>query len=245
MATVSIKGYGGARRQATRINRINHHHRPGWVHIMCNIPPLNHRVRLGPDGWKPADIAGGWDATQRPRAVGMTTWSGVPPMEGDLSLLYDDPNGVEQQIQQLIDVTRGTDKAVPGIVWLDGIASLPADRWVIGTLSVPGDPDKVIRNRGMERIRQSVVLHLIEYMPPQYETLRKNALAKARPKTVIYKVKKGDTPAKIARNRHCRWTVLKALNKKGVIKTANQHLKQGIQIMVPVLPAVPKKKAKK
>jgi hypothetical protein len=204
---------------------------------MCHIPPLNHHVLLGPDGWKITGGFGGWETTTRPRAVGMTTWDGVPPLEGDLHLLYNEWNGVEQRIQQLIDVARGTNRAVPGIVLLDGIASLPTDRWVIGNLEFG---DLVIRNHAMRRTRQDVTVHLIEYVPPIYETLRKNALQKPRPKTVIYKVKRGDTPAKIARGRRCKWGDLKVLNKRGVIKSANQKLKAGIQIMVPVMP--PRKK---
>ena len=242
MATVALnQSYGGAQRQAVRVGKLGHQHTPGRVHLMCSAPPLNRTVWLGPDGWKLNDVAGGWEATQRPRAIGMTDWLGVPPLEGDLHILWNNVNGVEQYIQELIDVTRGTARAAPGIVWLDGIANLPADRWVIGSL---GFGDIVLRNRGMARIRQDMTLHLIEYMPPIYETLRAAALAKPRPKTVIYKVKKGDTPAKIARSRRCGWKDIMNLNKKGVIKTANQKLKVGIQIMVPVMPPPPPKKKK-
>jgi hypothetical protein len=249
MATINLmavppmaKGYGGAERQVQRVNRLHHEHYPGRVHLMCNMPPLNRTVWLGPDGWKLADVAGGWTATARPRAIGMTTWDGVPPLEGDLHIVWNDGNGVEQYIKELMDVTRGTSRAAPGIVWLDGLANLPADRWVIGSLSFG---DILMRNREMVRTRQDMTVHLIEYMPPFYETLRAAALNKARPKTVIYKVKRNDTPAKIARARRCKWTDLRTLNKKGVIKTANQKLKMGIQIMVPVLPPAPKKTVKK
>src|SRR5215475_8580557 len=116
MATINVRGYGGAGRQAQRVRRLHHSHTPGWVHLMCHMPPLNQRVRLGPEGWKPADVGGGWDITGRPRAVGMTTWSGVQPLEGDLHILYDDRNGVEQSIQQLLDVARGTARSEPGVV---------------------------------------------------------------------------------------------------------------------------------
>lgn len=242
MATVNVKGYGGAERQAQRVTRLNHDHTPGRVHLMCHLPPLNRTVWLGPEGWKLSDVAGGWEASDRPFAIGMTTWNGVPPLEGDLHILWNNDEGVEQYIQELINVTRGTSQATPGIVWVDGLANMPADRWVIGSLAFG---DHVIRNRNMVRIRQDMTLHLIEYMPPVYETLRRNALAKARPKTVIYKVKKGDTPTKIARSRRCKWKDIQTLNKKGVIKTANQRLRVGIQIMVPVMKPAPKKTVKK
>jgi hypothetical protein len=243
MATLPMqKGYGGAERQAQRVARLHHDHYPGRVHLVCNMPPLNRTVWLGPNGWQLSDVSGGWETSARPRAIGMTTWNGVPPLEGDLHIIWNNVNGVEQYIKELIDVARGTARAIPGVVLLDGIANLPADRWVIGALSFG---DIIIRNREMVRIRQDMTVHLIEYMPPVYETLRAAALNQARPKTVIYKVKRGDTPAKVARNRRCKWTDIRGLNKKGVIKTANQKLKVGMQLMVPVLPPAPKKKVRK
>jgi hypothetical protein len=242
MATINVKGYGGAERQGRRVRSLNHTSRPGFVHLKCNLPPLDHTVLLGPNGWKLSDVAGGWESTQRPMAVGMTTWNGVPPLEGDLHILWDTIQGVERQVQELINVARGTANATPGVIYVDGLANMPTDRWIIGSLSFG---DLVIRARNMVRIRQDITLHLIEYQPPVYETLRANALAKPRPKTVIYKVKKNDTPAKIAKARRCKWQDIQKLNKKGVVKTANQKLKVGIQIMVPVVAAPPKKTVKK
>jgi hypothetical protein len=171
----------------------------------------------------------------------MTTWAGVPPFEWDLSVLYDHPEGVEYAIRQLVEVARGTRYTPPGILRVDGIGYIQSDQWVVGGLEFG---DHVMRNRIMHRTRQDVTIHLIEYLPPDYQTLRAGALSPPRPKTVVYKVKRNDTPAKIAKGRGCKWTDLRTLNKKGVIKTANQKLKVGIQIMVPVK-APPKKPAPK
>lgn len=243
MAKVNVRGYGGFERQAKRVQRLHHNHTPGWVHLMSHEPYLNQRVRLGPDGFKITGGFGGWNTTTRPRAVGMTTWSGVPPFEASLQIIYNDWDGVENVIRQLMDVARGSTHSGPGIVWLDGIPALPVDRWIISDLDFVDD--HLIRKTDMRRRRQIVTITLLEYQPPVYEALRKNALKKARPKTVIYKVKHGDTPAKIAHSRHCSWKDLKVLNKKGTIKTANQHLKAGIQIMVPVkAPKTSKHKSK-
>jgi len=238
MATINVRGYGG--RQAQKLIESKHLHTSGRVHLVCNIPPMNRTVWLGPEGWKQADVQSGWEVTGRPHAIGMTTWPGAPPQEGDLNILWINDDGVEQYIQETIDVCRGTAKADPGVLFIDGLPGFPTDRWVIGSISFG---DHMIRDRSMKRIRQDMTLHLIEYLPPTYETLRKGALSQARPKTVIYKVKRGDTPAKIARGRRCKWTDIRGLNRKGVIKTANQKLKAGIQIMVPVL--TPKTKPKK
>jgi hypothetical protein len=225
---VVLRGYGGAAAQQRRVNRVD----AGWVRLSCVNPPLNEVIRLGPEPPKISGGFGGWETTQRPKAVGMTTWSGVPPFELEVNLMLDGnwTYSQEQLIQDLIDVARGTERATPGIVGIDGIPALPADQWVITNLDF-GD---LLRRQDMHRIRQQVTIQFLEYQAPDYETLRKGATAKARPKTVGYKVKKGDTPAKIARARRCKWMDIRAVNPKGVIKTANQKLKAGIQIRVPI-----------
>lgn len=237
MAKVSLRGYGGAARQAARTRPVG----GSRVQLRCGNPALNLVVYLGPDPPTISGGFGGWEVTQRPRAVGMTTWAGVPPFELTLNVLLGwqrMDHVVETEIQQLIDVARGTTNHVPGVVRIDGIPSLPAASWVINNLDF-GD---VIRDRQMQRVRQLVTITFLEYMPPQYETLRKGALKKPRPKTVKYTVKKGDTPIKIAKHRRCKWTDIRAVNKKGLIKKANQNLKDGSRINVPVMHQPHKKK---
>jgi LysM domain len=222
---VSLRGYGGARRQARRERDV----RRGIVRLHCLNPPLAMEVRLGQDLPQLTGGFGGWETTQRPRAVGMTTWQGVPPFElsvqillGGAHLLNEAPSQ-EDRIRNLINVARGTRDHVPGIVYIDGIPGLPADRWVISGIEW-GD---AVRNRQMERIRQMATITFLEYQPPEYETLRKGSLAKAKPRTVRYTVKKGDTPAKIAKHRRGDWKDIREVNRKGVIKKANQQPRKG------------------
>jgi hypothetical protein len=222
---VSLRGYGGARRQAQRERDTT----AGFVHLHCLNPPLDLSLRMGQDLPQITGGYGGWETTQRPRAVGMTTWSGVPPFELSLNLMLgkkdlSDSGSQEQKIRQLTDVARGTRDHVPGIVYIDGIAGLPADKWVINNIDFG---DAIRRREDMHRIRQMVTITFLEWQPPEYETLRKGALAKARPKTVVYTVKKGDTPAKIAKHRRGDWKDIREVNRKGVIKKANQQPRKG------------------
>jgi hypothetical protein len=217
---------------------------PGHVRLRSATPPLNTVVRLGPDLPQLSGGFGGWEVTGRPRAVGMTTWTGVPPFEYTINVLLgrqDKSTSVERVIRQIIAVARGTDDHPPGIVTIEGIPGLPAARWTINGLDF-GD---AIRRGNMERVRQALTLSFLEYQPPEYHLLGRGALAGARPKTVIYTVRKGDTPAKIARARHCKWTDIRAVNAKGLIKKANQHLKPGTRINVPIKHAPPKKQRRR
>lgn len=239
MTPVVLRGYGGAARQQNRVRAVG----AGYVRLYCLNPPLNEIILLGPEGFKRTGGAGGWDTTDRPRAVGMTLWKGVPPLEGTLQILLDGQQQftVEGILADIWDVARGTERAEPGLLFIDGIPALPADRWVITNI----DEGDLMRRNDMHRVRQMVVLTLTEYVPPEYDTLRRGALSKARDKTVRYKVKQHDTPAKIARNRRCKWTDLKKVNAKGVITKANQHLKAGMTINVPMKKPAKKPKHKK
>jgi hypothetical protein len=231
MATINIRaGFGGMQAATQRYLKTRSWLPAGFVHLYSSQTGLDQIVRLGPNGWKQTAGFGGWEITNRPRTVGMISLAAVPLCEGDLHILYDEFDGIEYRIKALTDCARGTARSNPGILVIDGIPGLPNDTWVINGVEFG---DIVIRKNDMRRRRQDVTIHVVEYQPPKYETLRANALAKPRPKTVIYKVKKNDTPAKIAKARKCKWTDVQKLNKKGVIKTANQKLKAGIQIMVP------------
>ena len=74
----------------------------------------------------------------------------------------------------------------------------------------------------------------MEYVPPHYGKVRGKALQGTGP-TTLYRVKKGDTPARIAQRRRFDWTILRQLNPDRV-KTANQNLKDGQRIRVPIDP---------
>jgi len=216
---------------------------PGRIRLICEDPPLKIGVLLGPELPQTSGGFGGWEVTGRPRAVAMTTWNGVDPFEFTLPILLDggpDRESIEPIIADIIDVARGTDRSPPGILRITGLPGLPANRWVITGISF----DDARRRRNMHRWRQLMTLTLLEYSPPDYDTIRKGALMKPRPKTVVYKTKKGDTPARIARGRRCSWTDIRDLNRKGLIKRANQHLKPGMRLMVPVKHATHHKKKK-
>ena len=57
------------------------------MQLRCANPPLNLTVYFGPDPPTLSSGVGGWHVTQRPRAIGMTTWKGVPPFELSLNVL--------------------------------------------------------------------------------------------------------------------------------------------------------------
>jgi hypothetical protein len=213
----------------------------GHVRLLCDDPALNLVVLMGEDSPRVSSGVGGWEVTQRPRQVGMTTWDGVEPYQLTLPLMF---NGLgqnrtrthvghysqEKAIRQLMRVARGDDESRPGVLVVEGLP-LPADEWVIEGIDF-GDAVRHVTHR----IRQACTLTLREYVPPKYKQLRKRALQGAKGKTRVIVVKHGDTPARIARREHCKWGEIRDLN-AGTVRKANQALKQGSKLRVPVAAA--------
>jgi LysM domain len=218
---------------------------PGHVQIYCADPPRSMIALLGPDPVKQTGGGGGWETVARPHQTSMTLWQGGDPYTYQLSLMLDDfpeHGSVERAVRVLNRLARGDEDSEPGIIEIGGVP-LPADEWVIDSLDY-GDPIRAPSD--LRLLRQPVTLAIREYVPPEYVQLRRRALIKPRRKTKVVTVKKGDTPAKIARRVKCKWTALRELN-PGVIRRANQKVgaagdkfKVGMKLRAPVKPE-PKK----
>lgn len=217
--------------------------RSGRVRITCGDPDFRIDGWLGPDSPKYTGGFGGWNVTPRPRQIGMVTYDGVEPITLEFQLLWDGvlgtghrrrprrhSNSVEPYIRELLAVVRGDKESDPGIVRVEGIPSLPTKRWVITNVEFG---DAIRRESDMHRIRLLLNFTLLEYVPPKYEKLRKRAFGKDLGKTVTHTVKTGETPSIIAKRRHCKWTDIRRLN-QAVVRSANQKLKKGTRIRVPV-----------
>jgi len=229
----------------------------GWVRIDCSDPWISLNALLGPDSPRISSGDGGWEVIDVPRQVGMIQWSSSEPYQLQFSLLLDGGKlgfkegrsslnkgyGVhewqtqEPFIKQLYAVARGTGEEGdrPGVCRIQGIPYLPARNWVIETIEE--QEGAVRRTSDMHRIRAVFAITLREYRPPTYKRLKRHALQGpvgpkgTQGKTVVIKVKAEDTPAKIAKRRHCKWTDIRRLN-PGVVKKANQHPHKGNKIRV-------------
>jgi hypothetical protein len=205
----------------------------GFVRIWCDEPDLAIQERFGAELPKITTDEGPWDVVPRANQVSMTIPKGMGPWRLDLNILIDglrEQKGQEIKIGKLYDCWRGTKKSPPGILHVAGLPEVdPSMEWVIDTI----DQGDYLRRNDMHRIRQDLTIHFIEYISPQYLPMAKGALMGAKKATVVtLKVKRGDTPATIARRRGVKWTTLRELN-PGVIYKANQNLLDGSKIRVP------------
>jgi len=205
---------------------------PGYVRLDCDDPPLAATILLGSGAVRLLPGDAGWETVARPQQTAMTIWNGGPALGVELPLMLDgwaDQRSQEPALRKLLAVWGGDDESPPGIVQVTGVP-LPRDRWVIENLELA---DGEIRRADGALVRQPLTLTLREYVPPTYLQLRKRALQGAKGKTKTITVRKGDTPAIIARRQKCSWTDLRDLN-VGVVTKANQNLKDGSKLRVPV-----------
>ena len=208
----------------------------GYVRLQCTRPEFDRTVLLGADAPRVTEGVGGWDTVERPRQTAMTVWGGNPPYQLELPVVFDGHPALSQEppIRELLAAGRGNEDSEPSPWTIDGIPWLPADQWVLNGAE-PGDL-MLRRTDDFNRVRQSYTLAFLEYVPPAYAKVRGKALQGHGP-TTLYSVKKGDTPASIARRRRINWTVLRQLNSTGShkITSANQKLTAGWRIRVPIL----------
>jgi hypothetical protein len=207
--------------------------RPGYVRLRCDDPPLDAVVLLGPEAVRVTAGFGGWEVTARPRMVGMTTWEGSEPIQVALSLMFDGfarRKSQETVLGNLFAVARGDAESAPGLLTVQGVMLPPVARWIIESIDY-GDP--ILDPRRMVRLRQPLTLTLREYVPPTYLSIRRRALQGTKGKTRVVTLRKGDTPAKVAARAGCKWTEVRELNPT-LVKKANQALKAGTKLRVPV-----------
>jgi hypothetical protein len=214
----------------------------GWVRLWATDPDFDIYGPLSADtphwtgGW------GGWEVVPRPRQSGMTIWNGIEPftlefgmwldrgiMEGPTD--FNQRRSIEQLMDRLLRVARGDGDSPPSPIYISGIPRTAGRRWIIEAMDFP--PDGAIRRSyDMYLVRQQINFVLKEYTPPTMKRIHKQALKRDLGKIVTIKVKKDDTPARIARRRGCKWTDLRTLN-PGVVHKAAQNLKNGIKLRVP------------
>lgn len=215
----------------------------GHVRITCDDPSESFVVLLSDEPIRYTGGFGGWNVTPRPRQTGMTTWDGQEPLQLALGLMFDTfpaRGTIASPMAALRRIARGDGESPPGVARIDGLP-LPDVGWVIEGLDF-GD---ALRRADGHAVRQSVTLTLREYVPPSYLKLRRKALSPSKGKTRVVVVRKGDTPAKVAKrpNVRCDWTDIRGLNKT-LVTRANQPLKVGTKLRVPVRKAKKGKRSK-
>lgn len=176
---------------------------------------------------------GGYSVVGRPRNVGFVEYQGADPYRLDLSLLLDGilkapgKRSVEDQIGKIDSFSARSPKiGQPPAFTITGPVPFPGMVWVVE--SAPSWGDVVEYNDASDRIRQDVVLHLVQFVQPA--TLALGSKVGAKHKT--YTVRKGDTLRSIAAHHlgsAKRWAEIAKLNHL----RDGRHLKAGTVLRLP------------
>jgi nucleoid-associated protein YgaU len=177
---------------------------------------LSVTALLGADGGKLTGGYGTWAEVTVPRRQGITQWSGQSLFGMDLDLMLDGWGkqvSIERQIATLDKLaTRQPGMLTPPSLRIFGAVARPSTRWVITGF----DWGDCLRSTHTgERLRQEVVVHLLEYREDTdvLSVPRGPASSKAPRK---YRVKSGDNLKKIATRmlgKSSRWHDIAKLNK--------------------------------
>jgi hypothetical protein len=137
-------------------------------------PGIRIRARMGDGPAQPTDGYGGWVEVTRPNGVSITEWQGQAPFREDLPLCLDGfatNDSVQLKLNSILGLGRQ-----------DGGETEPPHFIVRGPIHYSGKtvvmektPDfgNAIRNHDGELVRQELVLHLMEYVPPDRVRFKK------------------------------------------------------------------------
>lgn len=195
---------------------LGHLHGGPAVYIFALTRPVSLTALLGPSG---AHITGGygkWEEVAIPRGIPFTQWNGRSLWTMELDLLLDGwstHRSVESDITQLEYMAlRAGATATPPPIRLTGPVPHPEFTWVVTGIDFG---DALRDDRSGERLRQGVILHLLEYVDERVVS----ALPPPPPPPRKYKVKKGDNLKKLATRylgKSSRWPDIVKLNKKSL-----------------------------
>jgi phage tail protein X len=204
------------------------------VRIIAPSLKLNTTVQMG-DG--PATITGGlggWQTVERVDDIDGTSWEGQEPITQDVPLLLDGHpawdrgaqrvtprRSVEGELLTLFKLGRDPDGGSPAVFQLEGPIYFPKKHWVLGSGGIDLNTDDTIRGGDGMLVRQSLTLHLTEYVPLIPRKRKKPAIGEAvavqglgEAVPVEYTTRQGDTFIAIAGRLYGQWPIWEAIADK-------------------------------
>jgi hypothetical protein len=233
------------------------------VRIIARSRKIDLSVSMG-DG--PAVLTGGlggWTTVQRLDDIAFSTWEGQEPLTQDVPILLDGwgrfPKSVEGDLQTIFKLGRDFDgpRTAPPVFKVWGPIFFPGKNWVLQAGGIDLGTDDTIRLEDGTLVRQSLVLHLTEYINPNQIQRTKHHDVKGAEEVTpehqrgepaksggtafpgkTYRVGggksgNGESLVEIAALLYGRWEAWKAIAAKNGLKEANAKLRPGTQLLLP------------
>jgi hypothetical protein len=236
------------------------------LRILSQQANIDLTVHMG-DG--PATITGGlggWKEVERLDQTSITTWEGRGAVTQDVPVLLNGfewwshkegrmipTSSVQPLLQEILKL--GLE---PFVFSIEGAIHFPKKHWVLPDGGIERGTDDTIREEDGMLVRQSLVLHLMEYVNPKKAIVRnpKIGLGEAEEVTPAnqrgepgktggtafpgktYTVGQGkngngETLVEVAALLYGRWEAWKALGAKNNVRDANRKLKPGTNLVLP------------
>lgn len=217
------------------------------IRFIATDPQIDIEVPVGNSGAQLVGGLGGYQEIEQQDDVSLTDWSGQEALKQDISILLDGwakGDSVERELNTILKLGRDPNgERVPPVFKVFGPVYYEGKSWVLpdGGIDLTGGEIEPIRRSGNgDLLRQEVILHLVEFIPPEQLRLRSKKKHKQRmglgQNVAVggtYTTKEGDTLRDIATKLYRDWKMWKAIGDKNGIADPHRKLAAGKVLRLP------------
>jgi hypothetical protein len=206
------------------------------IKIVASEPKIEIEVPVGNFGARLVGGLGGFAEVERQDDVSATDWVGQAALRQDISILLDGyatGDSVERELNSILKLGRDPNgERVPPVFRVWGPVYYEGKAWVLPPdgIDLDGGEIEPIRRPGNgELLRQEVILHLLEFNPPDTIRIRGKQIGVSGNVAVggTYTTKKGETLHEIAARLFGDWTLWKEKLGGNGIADPNRKLPAG------------------
>jgi hypothetical protein len=212
------------------------------IKIVAPDPNIEIEVPVGNFGAKLVAGLGGFEEVERQDDVSATDWVGQAALRQDISILLDGyatGDSVERELNTILKLGRDPNgERVPPVFRVWGPVYYEGKAWVLPADGIDldgGEIEPIRRSGNGELLRQELVLHLLEFNPPDTIRVRGKQHTGVSGNEAIggtYTTKKGETLHEIAARLFGDWTVWKEKLGGNGISDPNRKLPAGMVLKI-------------
>jgi hypothetical protein len=217
------------------------------IRFIATDPQIDIEVPVGNLGAQLVGGLGGYQEIERQDDVSLTDWSGQEALKQDISILLDGyakGDSVERELNTILKLGRDPNgERVPPVFKVFGPVYYEGKSWVLPAdgIDLSGGEIETIRRSGNgELLRQEVILHLLEFIPPEQLRLQgkkrhkqQAGLAQNIAVGGTYTTKEGDTLQSVAARLYNDWKQWKAIGDRNGISDPHRKLSAGLVLRLP------------
>jgi hypothetical protein len=209
------------------------------IKIVASDPDIEIEVPVGNFGARLVGGLGGFEEVERQDDVSATDWVGQAALRQDISILLDGyatGDSVERELNTILKLGRDPNgERVPPVFRVWGPVYYEGKAWVLPPdgIDLDGGEIEPIRRPGNgELLRQEVILHLLEFNPP--DTIRIRGKHAKHGRTAVGKgrvvSRRGDTLHSLAARELGDWKRWPELSEASGVRDPLRELPEGTEL---------------